>query len=100
MATCEDLRKNEAGLKKIAESLWTLRAGPSPTALILPWFPTPAMAKIMMAYYKMTSIIRDHIEARRPAEPTNDAVDVLIAEGETTQEIVQVRFFTNVWTGL
>ena len=90
VATCQDLANNDADLKKIGDSVWTLLTGASPTSLILPWFPCPAKLKMVMAGLKLVLILRKYVEARRHAEPTNDAIDVLIAEGETTQDIIKV----------
>ena len=92
IATCHDLAKNEVDLGKITGSFWSLRACATPTALILPWFPSLARVGQLMAHYKIFRVLSKHIEARRRVEPTSDAIDVLIAEGETTRNIVQASF--------
>lgn len=98
MITCNDLTTNEADLKKIGDLLTTLTTSVTPTAFILPWFPSPARVKITMSNIKMFMALREYVEARRRAEPTSDAIDVLIADGETTQDIVQVSFAPKVVT--
>lgn len=92
MTTCHDLTKNEADLERIGESFMTLATSPTPTAFILPWFPSPARVKMKMSNIQMFLTLHDYVEARRHAEPTSDAIDVLIAEGESTSDIVQVSF--------
>jgi cytochrome P450 len=90
MTTCHDLTKNEADLKKIEEQFMTLIASSTPASLLLPWFPSPARKKGKHANTNLYTIFYTYVEIRRHAEPTSDAIDVLIAEGETTQNIVGV----------
>jgi hypothetical protein len=96
MATCHDMTKNDADFKKLTGLIWTLLAGATPTALILPWFPSPSRVKILWADLKVFLMLRNYVEARRHAEPTSDATDILIAEGKTTRDIVQVGFAPKV----
>jgi len=88
MGTCHDLVENEADLKKIRESLSIMLGTATPTALILPWLPCPARVKVTAAGFRMALLLRKYIEARRHAEPTTDAIDILVAVGETTVDIV------------
>ena len=90
MATCHDLTKNEADLKKINELFMTLQTNATPTSLLLPWFPSPARKTGKEATTKLFTMLYTYVENRRHAEPTSDAIDVLIADGETTQNIVGV----------
>ena len=92
LGTCHDLTKNDADLKKIGQFVSTFLNEASPAALIFPWFPSPSRVKITATNIKLFLMLRNYVEARRQAEPTNDAIDVLIADGETTQYIVQVSF--------
>jgi len=90
MATCHDLTKNEADLKKIAELFMTLQTGATPTSLLLPWFPSPARRAVKQATTELFTMLYTYVETRRNAELTSDAIDVLIADGETSLNIVQV----------
>ena len=90
MATCHDLTKNEADLKKINELFMTLQTNATPTSLLLPWFPSPARKTGKEATTELFTMLYTYVENRRHAEPTSDAIDVLIADGETTQNIVGV----------
>ena len=96
LVTCEDLAKNEADLKKISGLLDAFITSPTPFASMLPWFPGPARVKMIMSNLRMFSIFRSYVEARRRAVPTNDAIDVLIAEGEKTKDIVIVSSAPNL----
>ena len=90
MATCHDLVKNEADLKKISELFLTFQTSSTPTSLLLPWFPSPARKAGKEATTELFTMLYTYVETRRDAELTSDAIDVLIAEGETTQNIVGV----------
>ena len=90
MATCHDLVKNEADLKKISELFLTFQTSSTPTSLLLPWFPSPARKAGTEATTELFTMLYTYVETRRDAELTSDAIDVLIAEGETTQNIVGV----------
>jgi len=90
MTTCRDLAKNEADLKKIGELFMTLQTSATPTSLLLPWFPSPARKTGKEATTELYTMLYTYVENRRNTELTSDAIDVLIAEGETTQKIIGV----------
>ena len=90
MIACHDLTKNEADLKKIGKLFMTYQTSTTPTSLLLPWFPSPARKAGKEATTELFTILCTYVETRRHAEPTSDAIDVLIADGETTQTIVGV----------
>jgi len=85
---CDDLAKNEADLKRIRELLSMLQAGSTPVSLLLPWFPSPARKSVKKGTTELFTLLHNYVEARRHAEPTNNTIDTLIAEGENTQNIV------------
>jgi len=90
MVTCRDLAKNEADRKKIGELFMTLQANSTPVSLLLPWFPSPARKTAKQASTDLYTTLYTYVENRRDAELTSDAIDVFIADGETTQNIVGV----------
>jgi hypothetical protein len=90
MTTCHDLTKNGSDLKKLGELFQTLQTSSTPASLILPWFPSSARRIIKQASTEMFTVLASYVEARRNEKLTNDAIDVLIADGETTQNIVGV----------
>ena len=93
MTTCHDLTKNESDLKKIRELFLTLQTNATPTSLLFPWFPSPARRTVKQATTELYTILYTYIETRRHTEVTSDAIDILIADGETTQNIVGVSPF-------
>jgi len=90
VATCHDLTKNEADLKKIGELFMTLQTSATPATLLLPWLPSAAKKATKEATTALFMMLYTYVETRRHMPPTSDAIDVLIAEGETTQNIVGV----------
>jgi len=90
ITTCRSLAENETDLKKIGELFMTLQTSATPTSLVFPWFPSPARKAGKEATTKMYTMIYTYVETRKRAELTSDAIDVLIADGESTQSIVQV----------
>ena len=90
MITCNDLTKNEADLKRIGGLLLTIQTSVTPTSLVLPWFPSPARKARDQATAELFTTLYAYIEARRHADITSDAIDFLITEEETTQNIVEV----------
>jgi len=97
MATCHELTKNEVDLKKVAELFMICQTSATPVSLLLPWFPSPARKTAKQATNELYNILRGYVETRRRAPKLqNDAIDIFIAEGETTQDIVGVGPATNV----
>ena len=90
MTTCHDLTKNEVDLKKIGELFMTIQTSATPVSVLLPWLPSSARKTKKQATTEMYTILYTYVEDRRRAEPTSDAIDVLIAGGETTQNIIGV----------
>jgi len=96
MAACRDLAKNDADLKRIGEQFMALQTSATPISLLLPWFPSPARKMGKAATKELYTLLHTYVENRRKAEPTNDAIDVLIADGERTQSIVEVSLVREV----
>ena len=87
---CRDLADNRSDLKRIEELLTTLQISATPASLLLRWFPSPARKARKQATTELYTMLYTYVENRRRAEPTSDAIDLLIADGETTQNIVGV----------
>jgi len=99
VTTCHDLTENEADLKRIKALFLTLQTSATPTSLLLPWFPSSARKTGKDATTELFTILYAYVETRRHAEPTTDAIDILIAAGESTQNIVGVSFALEVVWG-
>ena len=100
MIACRELAKNEADLKRIRELITTFQTSTTPASLLLPWFPSPASKMKTEAATELFTTLSAYVETRRRAELTNDAIDVLIADGETTQKIVRVSPAPRISWGL
>ena len=97
IVACRDLANNEADLRKIKELFLTLRTGATLSSLTLPWFPSPARRRVKHAATELFTMLSAYVEARRQAaEPTSDAIDILIADEATTQSIVGVGLVLRV----
>ena len=68
----------------------TLQTSVTPVPLLLPRSPSPARKAVIQATTDMYTMLCIYIKTRRHAELTSDAIDMLIAEGETSQNIVGV----------
>ena len=90
MTTCHDLTKNGAELKKIADLMMSLQKSATPLSVLLRWLPSPARKSLKESNTTMYTMLYTYVERRRRAEPTDDAIDILIADGETTRNIVEV----------
>lgn len=87
---CHELANNEADVKKIGEFIQAFQACLDPTIALLPWFPSQARKEKKEATTKFFTMLFAYVERRRLTEPTGDAMDVLIADGDTTKQIVGV----------
>jgi len=83
MISCRDLATNRAHLKKMEELFMTLQTSATPTSVLLPWYPSPTRKAGKQATTELYTMIYIYVETRRRAEPTTDAIDILIADGET-----------------
>ena len=90
LITCHDLATNETDLKKIEKLFMTLQTSATPTSLLFPWFPSLSREAGKQATTELYTMLHTYVETRRHAELTSDAIDVLIDDGDTTQNIVGV----------
>lgn len=91
MASCAELATNLKELDELQKHYWTLEKSATPIALLLPWFPGSAKKARNAATSELFMKLSYYVELRRAAEvPTADAIDVLIAQGLSTSDMVQV----------
>ncbi|RDB26903.1 Sterol 14-demethylase [Hypsizygus marmoreus] len=89
MATCRELSTDMEVLNKLQHDYWTLEKSATPTALLLPWFPSPAKKNKEIATKNLFTALYGYVETRRAAEvPSSDAIDVLLAQGLSTEHII------------
>jgi hypothetical protein len=92
MATCDELSKDLQAIEEIQSLYWTLEKSATPTALLLPWFPSPAKKNKEIATRELFLKFKSFIDLRREAKvPSADSIDILIGQGLSTPDIVQVR---------
>ena len=87
---CGELAENEADLKKIAELFMIVQDSATPISLLLPWFPNSAKKAKKQANMELYTMVYPYVETRRHTEPTTEAMDIMIAEGATTHDVVSV----------
>ncbi|GLB42444.1 putative cytochrome P450 [Lyophyllum shimeji] len=89
MATCRDLASDKEALDKLQHDYWVLEKSATPTALLLPWFPSKAKKDKETSTRNLFTQLYGYVEQRRAAEvPSADAIDLLIAEGLGNHEII------------
>jgi len=91
MSSCQELSRDKAAVEKMAGLYLTLEKCVTPTALLLPWIPSPAKRMRKAATTELYNQVIKHVEARRAmGATTSDAIDVLIRNGVSDPLIVSV----------
>ena len=91
MASCDELARNTEEIEKIQELYWTLEKSATPIALLLPWFPGRAKKAKEVATRELYMKFNHYVDLRREAKvPTTDAIDILIGQGHSNPDIIQV----------
>ncbi len=91
MITCRELSQDKAAIEKMAALYWTLEKSATPTALLLPWIPSPAKRMRKAAVTELYIHVVKYVKARRAAGATSsDPIDVLIQNGDSDPIIVNV----------
>ncbi|KAG6909648.1 hypothetical protein DXG01_016228 [Tephrocybe rancida] len=89
LASCRELTEDKEALSQLAQNYWDLETSATPFALLFPWFPGPAKRAKQRATQNLYDLLSGFVELRRKATvPSSDAIDMLIAEGETGDAIV------------
>lgn len=89
MATCRELSSDMDELNLLQAEYWKLEKSATPTSLLLPWFPSKAKKDKETATKNLFTMLEKYVDKRRAAEvPTADAIDLLIAEGLSTELII------------
>ncbi|KDR74057.1 hypothetical protein GALMADRAFT_141795 [Galerina marginata CBS 339.88] len=90
MASCGELANDLPAMDRIQSQYWTLEKSATPLALLLPWFPSPAKKRKDAATKELFTTLYGYVEKRRAADvPTSDAIDILITQGLSSENIVQ-----------
>ncbi|RDB26871.1 Lanosterol 14-alpha demethylase [Hypsizygus marmoreus] len=89
LVTCRELSEDKESIAKLAKHYWDLEKSVTPFSLLLPWFPGRAKKARKDATMNLYTLISGYVDLRRNSpHPTSDAIDVLIAEGDSNETIV------------
>jgi sterol 14-demethylase len=90
MASCRELASDLAALTEFQRHYWILEKSATPTALLLPWFPSPAKRARDASTTALFKILWEYVEDRKKASvPSSDAIDMLLGMGVNNQDIIQ-----------
>jgi hypothetical protein len=90
MATCRELASDHAALAKLQDHYWIIEKSATPTALLFPWFPSPARRAKEASTKVLYIMLRNYIEERRKAAvPNSDTIDLLLGQGMSNDNIIQ-----------
>jgi cytochrome P450 len=90
MASCRELASDLPALTKLRQHFWILDESSTPTSLLFPWFPSPARRVKQTSTKVLHTMLWNYVEERKKAPlPTSDAIDLLLGEGLSNNEIIQ-----------
>ena len=91
MATCQELAENKDDIERLSQHYRALEKSATPMALLLSWFPSQAKKAQENFTRALFTLLYKYVDLRRRAPiPSNDAIDILIACGDTNEAILGV----------
>ncbi|KAF8975718.1 cytochrome P450 [Cyathus striatus] len=88
MITCDELATNYEDMCLLQKYYWDLEKSAMPTALLLPWIPSPVKKKLAMTKV-LYMILKNYIDKQKAAQtPSMDAIDVLLGKGDEEHRII------------
>jgi hypothetical protein len=94
MATSGELLVDMKALTRLQHYYWVLEKSATPSALLLPWFPGPSKIRRLLALKNLYLDLLKFVERRRAATvPNSDAIDFMLAQGKTNEEVIGVCNF-------
>lgn len=100
MATCRELATNMDDMTKLHQAYWMLEKSNTPTALLLPWFPSAGRKNRKIATQNLCETLYGYVESRKKAKvPTLDAIDIFLSLGLTTEETIAAALAV-IFTGV
>jgi sterol 14-demethylase len=92
MATCRELLNNQKDVKRLQNDYFRLEKSATPSAVLFPWLPGYSQIKRLLALKNLYYALLKYVKIRRAAAvPSTDAIDLMLAQGKTDQEIIGVR---------
>jgi hypothetical protein len=90
MFSCRELASDLPTITKLQQHFWNLERTITPMSLLVPWLPTPSKFAKLISIKSMYATLRNHVEERKKAAvPSSDAIDILLADGVSTNDIIQ-----------
>ena len=94
MVSCAELAADFKTIEEIQRLYWQVEKSSTPTAMLLPWVPGTAKRRKERATMALFTKLHDYAELRKNAAvPSADCIDVLLGQGLSTTEIVEVSSF-------
>ncbi|KAF8993227.1 cytochrome P450 [Cyathus striatus] len=87
--TCDELATNYEDIRILQKYYWDLEKSATPTALLLPWIPSPAKKKKLAANKALYTILKNYVDKRTAAQtPSAEAIDILLEKGDNEHDII------------
>jgi len=91
MTTCRELLNNQKDVKRLQQDYFRLEKSATPTAVLFPWLPGYSQIKRLLALKNLYFALLKYVKIRKAAPvPSADAIDVMLAQGKTDQEIIGI----------
>jgi hypothetical protein len=89
---CDDIADSPELLARTLQLYTTIDGSATPTAIMFPWFPSPAVIKRTIAGGRLYMIINKIVNERKTTGARGeDPLQFLIDEGDSMTEIIEVR---------
>lgn len=94
MTTCRELLENLPDLQRLQKDYFRLEKSATPAAVLFPWLPGYSQIRRILALKNLYFALLKYVKIRRAAAvPSTDAIDLMLAQGKTDQEIIGVGIF-------
>ncbi|KAF8238323.1 cytochrome P450 [Tricholoma matsutake] len=91
MTTCRELLENLGDLKRLQSDYFRLEKSATPAAVLFPWLPGYSQIRRIVALKNLYFSLLKYVKMRRAAPvPSSDAIDLMLTQGKTDQEIIGV----------
>ena len=84
--------ENLPDLQRLQYDYFCLEKSATPTAVLFPWLPGYSQIKRILTLKNLYFTLLKYVKLRRAAPvPSFDAIDLMLGQGKTDQEIISVR---------
>lgn len=99
LTTCKDFPEDPKKVKNLIHIFKRLEEGSTPSAIILPWIPTPARVRRFVAGAKLYMMFNEVVEVRkREGRREDDPLQTLIDKNHNVTEITRVGLSFSMYT--